>query len=244
VTAPTVPSSLPLDGAVTEASLAAAASRVTKAALDAGAAPADLAARFLGWHDDAVTVVRRRLPLAQPHACAPGCAHCCRLKVTLTPLEALSLLAELRKAGPETLSRLKRKVKEADKLTRGKTAEERLRLALPCPLLDDAERCVAYGARPLSCAGTNSFDAEGCRKAVAGEGDAEIAHDPVAPRVASAIAGGVTEATFVARRDGRILELVAALRLGLDDPDVRAKWTRGEPVFQAAMDPEFAATIR
>jgi hypothetical protein len=232
-------SHLALKEPVTEASIAAATAQSATAAFGAGADPRAIAERFLDWHEQAVEAVRRRLPLAQELACTAGCAHCCHLKVTVTPLEVI-LLASVLRADPAVLSRIKRRVKEADKLTRGKTADKRLALALPCPLLDDQSRCVAYAARPLSWAGTNSFDAEGCRKTVAKESTEPVGHDPVLLRSASAIAAGVTEATFGAQRDGRILELVAALKIALDDPEVKSKWQRGEPVFQAAVDAEFA----
>lgn len=240
----TTPSSsfLALEEPVTEASLAKAATSATAAAFAAGTDPRAVAERFLGWHAQSVEAVRRRLPLARDLACAAGCAHCCHLKVTVTPLEVI-LLASVLRADPAALSRVKRRVKEADKLTRGKTADERLALALRCPLLDEQSRCVAYAARPLSCAGTNSFDAEGCRKTLAKESAEPVAHDPVLLRSASALAAGITEATFGARRDGRILELVAALKIALDDPEVKSKWQRGEPVFQAAVDEEFMAAV-
>jgi Fe-S-cluster containining protein len=238
----TTSQSLTLDETPTEASIAKAAARSAREALRQGADTRSLAAELLGWHAQAVEAVRRRLPLAQELACAPGCAHCCHLKVTVTPLEVIHLASALR-ADAAVLSRIKRRVKDADKLTRGKTADERLALALPCPLLDDQSRCVAYAARPLSCAGTNSFDAEGCRKTLAKETADPVGHDPVLLRAASAVAAGVTEATFESGRDGRILELVAALKIALDDPEVKSKWQRGEPVFQPAVDAEFAATM-
>lgn len=240
----TTPSSSPLSlgESPTEASIAAATNAATSAALKGGADVRTVAEQLLSWHDQAVAAVRRRLPLAQALACAPGCARCCHLKVTVTPLEVLLLAATLR-ADPAALSRIKRRVKEVDKQTRGKTSDQRLALGLPCPLLDSEGRCVAYDVRPLSCAGTNSFDAEGCRKTLAKETTEPVAHDPVLLRAASAVAAGVTEATFGSRRDGRILELVAALKIALDDPEAKSKWLRGEPVFQAAVDAEFAAAM-
>ncbi|NUO51934.1 MAG: hypothetical protein HOV80_24045 [Polyangiaceae bacterium] len=223
-----------------------AATNAATAAFNRGEDPIALGGRLLGWHAEAVAAVRRRLPLAGELACSTGCAWCCHLKVTLTPLEALRLLSHLRSTlSAETMSQLKRRVRDADRQTRAKTAEERLALALPCPLLGDDKRCTAYEARPLSCAGTNSYDAEGCKRGVSGEGSAdEIPHDPVQLVSASAVASGVTEATFASQKDGRILELVAALRVGLDDPEAKSKWSRGMPVFQAAIDPEFDALMR
>ena len=241
----TTPSSthLMLDESPSEASIASAANAATRAALAAGADARDVAERLLGWHEQAVAAVRRRLPLARELACAPGCAHCCHLKVTVTPVEVLRLATALRSRTSE-LSRIKRRINETNKLTRGKTADERLALGLPCPLLDTDNRCAAYDARPLSCAGTNSFDAVGCQKTLAQESAEPVPHDPVLLRAASAVAAGVTEATFEARRDGRILELVAALKIALDDPEAKSKWQRGEPVFQAAVDAEFALAMQ
>jgi hypothetical protein len=229
-------------GAYADEAVREAVARESAAILRDGGTALDVAAHALPWLDDTLTAARSALPPARELACVTGCAHCCYLKVTLTQVEALVIAGQLRKTyGAPALARLKRRVKETDARTRGLSAAARLALRLPCPLLDEERRCMVYEVRPLSCAGTNSFDAEGCARAVESGDDRAVASYEPQLRAASAIAAGITDAVAYAGRDPRIVELVAALRILLDDPDAKSKWMRGLPVLGSAVDAEFAS---
>jgi hypothetical protein len=217
-----------------------AARRATAAMLAEGLTPARTADALLAWHAEALELRRRETALQRPLACRNGCAHCCHLKVTLTPLEVLGVAAALRaRLDPVELARFRASLESARAAVRGLTSAERARLARPCPLLDAESRCIAYEARPLSCRGANSFDADGCAAALGAGPQRPVPHDGPQLGLSSAIAEGVTYAAMEAGRDPRILELVAALHVALADDRAEERWARGEPVFEDAVDSEF-----
>jgi Fe-S-cluster containining protein len=221
----------------------ATAARKGVAAMFADRAPIlELADAMLSWHAEAVELRRQETPLEKPLACDAGCSHCCRrLKVTMTQIEAIRLAAHLRsELSEDDLAALRKEVDAAFAAVGGLTAAERAGVDRACPLLDDAGRCRAYAARPLSCRGANAFDASACAKSLADGGKTVVEHDAPQLGIASSIAEGATYATRDARRDFRIVELVAALHVALADPEITKRWSRGERVFEAAVDAEFA----
>lgn len=235
---------LPIVGQLGDPSIIEAVRRGTQAMLREGVGAVEMADQAFDWYEEVVALAKQHTPPSRAFACSTGCTYCCHLKVTITPLEALRLGAYLRKklSGAE-LGRLKKRVSEAVKQTRDATAEKRAAMRLPCVLLDGEGRCIAYEARPAGCAGANSYDAEQCRAGHLSDDDLPIDHYAPQRSIASAVAAGVTNAISDGAHDPRILELFKALRIVLDDPDAKSKWQRGLPVFETAVDREFAARI-
>jgi Fe-S-cluster containining protein len=238
---PKVRRRLKLVGPVRPANVASAA-RAGVAAMFADRTPTlALADAVLSWHAEALEIRRLETPLEKPLACDRGCSHCCRFKVTSTQVEVLRLAAQLRaELSAEDLTVLRDEVDVAFEAVDGLTAVARARLARACPLLDEEGRCRAYASRPLSCRGANSYDSTGCAASLGDGAPTGVEHDGPQLGLASSIAEGTTYATRDARRDFRIVELVAALRIALADADITKRWARGERVFHTAVDAEFA----
>lgn len=107
----------------------------------------------------AATVSGHRVSLA----CAPGCSHCCHLRVQVQPYEAFHLAAWLRKRlDAPRLARVVAKLRANAETTRRLGDEARKRTNLACSLLDDDGRCIAYEARPAACRRCHSTDLAPC----------------------------------------------------------------------------------
>jgi len=182
----------------------------------------------------------------RPPACRAGCAHCCHQAVGVTPPEVFAIHAHLHATRtPAELEAVMRRVRDADDRTRGISAADRLSPDLPCPFLhvDDA-RCTIYEARPLSCRGTNSLDAAACERTLrdpearaallAGRESIPCYLEPI--RAFHAVTAGLQLALDQLRGlEAEPLELTAAMRIVLDDPDtVAAQWLGGKDPFAAA----------
>ncbi len=199
----------------------------------------------LGWLDDALAMVKARLPPERPTGCAEGCAYCCHLKVLVSPSEAIHLGRHLRATRTaDELSSLRARLASADQKTRGLGTRERAALQLACPLLVDG-RCSAYEARPLHCAGANAYDPRDCARAFASpEVDVPVAFYVPQAQLADVITAGISRASFRTGHVGAMLELIAALSLVLEDPSREEAWLRGEDAFAEARDAELEALLR
>ena len=178
-------------------------------------------------------------PPASPVACAKGCPACCVSKVAVVAPEVLRIAEHLRRSlSPEAFAALVERVRAADERTRGLSRAERARAAVPCPLLVDGA-CSVHEVRPLICRGWTSLDAEACARHFAHPDGAPVPPSyRVAYELASAVLAGVGRAALDAGRDGRLLELTAALLIALEDPGAAADWDVGHPAFSPALDGE------
>jgi Putative zinc- or iron-chelating domain len=181
-------------------------------------------------------------PPATPIACAKGCPSCCVSKVAVVAPEVLRIAEHLRRnLDPEPFAALVARVRAADEQTRGLSRAERARAGVPCPLLVEGA-CSVHEVRPLLCRGWSSLDVAACERHFA-----DPDGTPVAPgyrvgyELASAVLAGLGRAALDAGRDGRLLELVAALRMALERPTAAARWDGRLPVFSQALDAEAAA---
>ncbi|MBK7759175.1 MAG: YkgJ family cysteine cluster protein [Deltaproteobacteria bacterium] len=159
---------LPIHGLVTpaaQAGLAEAEAGLVAAVSAAeghipGAAPNDAViagyARFLAGYDDFLTAIGAYLPLR----CGAGCGACCRDNprgVTGVELWWLRRSVDADPDGPRRLAAAKVLAARWSRVlaSTGGDAALAQRLAaqdgLPCPLLDEAERCAHYAARPIAC---------------------------------------------------------------------------------------------
>ena len=180
----------------------------------------------------------------RPPACGAGCSHCCYQAMGLTAPEALAIYDHLRATrSPSAFEAIALRIRAADDETRGMTSDERLSPNLPCPFLE-GERCSIYEARPLSCRGTNSLDAAACARALrdpeahaaflAGDLSFPCYLEPI--RAFHAVTAGMQLAVHELHGLQMLpLELTAAMRLLLDDPEaLPQRWLAGEDAFAEA----------
>lgn len=184
-----------------------------------------------------------REPPPAPIACKKGCAACCVSKVVVVAPEVIRIADHLRRTlDPDSLSALMDRVRAADERTRGLSRRERAHAGVPCPLLVD-DACSIHAVRPLLCRGWTSLDADACARHFADPDNMPVppAHAP-AYELASAVLAGLGRAAADAGLDGRLLELVAALRIALERPNAAARWLARLPVFATARDDEGPAS--
>lgn len=166
-------------------------------------------------------------------ACRRGCAACCAYAVAASPLEVLNLAGYLRATRTEAelgalRRRLAARIAGADQADRAPDGSL-LGWGSPCALLSEDGACSVYRHRPLACVGYNSLDAAACE-------DPGGRHPFYGPQehAARVIEVGTSVGAELAGLDGAPLELTLGLAAALADPQIEAKWRRGEDVFAAA----------
>ncbi len=98
-------------------------------------------------------------PARADRACAAGCAHCCHVPVGVAPSEVERLGQALGdRATPAWRAQLRRRGAEAERDGWRRLAAARQR----CVLLDAADRCSVYEARPIACRGWHTSDRAAC----------------------------------------------------------------------------------
>ena len=75
--------------------------------------------------------------------CGPGCDGCCRVQLTLSPVEARAVSAYVLQLSGDVQARLLERVRAGDDA--GARRDGR------CVMLEDDGRCAVYDARPLVC---------------------------------------------------------------------------------------------
>ncbi len=177
-------------------------------------------------------------------ACAAGCDHCCYQSVGVTPAEALTILQHLKQTrSPEELDRFAEHVAARYEATRALSSVERFSPEHPCVFLA-AGRCSIYEARPLSCRGMNSLDAQECASRLrepaaraaflASSAGSHAFLEPI--RAFHALSAGLQLGlSELYGLDMHPLDLVAAMQLLLGGSEEAAeRWLRGEAAFAAA----------
>jgi hypothetical protein len=180
----------------------------------------------------------------RPPACRAGCAFCCHQMVGVVAPEVFAIYQHLRATrAPGELASVVARIRAADDRTRGMTSADRLSAELPCPFLEE-ERCSIYEARPLACRGANSLDAAACERTLrdpaararflAGTFSVPCYLEPI--RAFHAVTAGLQLALHQLHGLRMLpLELTAAMRIMLDDPDVVPRqWLAGEDPFAPA----------
>jgi Fe-S-cluster containining protein len=178
-------------------------------------------------------------------ACQAGCDHCCHQAVGVTAPEALAIFDHLKSTRSSgELARVAAKVSQHHARTRGLSSQERFSPDHPCPFLE-AGNCSIYEARPLSCRGMNSLDADECatrlrdpqaRAAFLASGRGGHSYlEPI--RAFHAISAGLQLGlSELYDLDMRPLELTAALQLLLAGPESGPRdWISGERPFESAV---------
>lgn len=183
-----------------------------------------------------VAEVNRLSPPPRPIACGPGCPFCCHVRLTVSPPEVLFIADHLRRTwSADRLDALKTKLANLDRLTRGRDAEAREAMRLPCPMLLD-NSCGIHEVRPTSCRAVASVDVAACRRSY----DSRMA-EPV-PQVtlqlngANGVGYGVIAGLIDAGYPVENIEFIAGLRIALDTEDAARRWLDGEALFAPACD--------
>jgi Fe-S-cluster containining protein len=181
----------------------------------------------------AIDDIKQRHP-PPPLACQEGCDWCCYFTVGTNVPEVVRIVAYLQeRLSPEEYAALSERVaRQAEQKRIAKTTAgdpERL----PCPLLVD-HRCSVYPVRPLTCRGCNSRDAEACHRSVLQRGRIDVPMYVPQQRLTAFALDGVNAGLTQSRLAGDILELTAALEIGLKTPDAATRWLAGEAVFAPA----------
>ena len=91
-------------------------------------------------------------------ACRKACAFCCHQPVRVSAPEAFFLAAQLRER-PDTAAA----VRDAAIALAERNPEAPRVAWLRCPLLDASDGCSVHAARPFSCHGHVSLDAQDCK---------------------------------------------------------------------------------
>ena len=168
-------------------------------------------------------------------ACEAGCDWCCYQRVSASPAEILRIADYLRRTrSAEDLADLRARLAAVDTQTRGRSAQERLALHVPCPLLVDG-RCTIYHVRPLTCRGYTSADVDACRRKVDAPNEkVHIDADPIRYFYCQGVLNGIDDGLLAHELEGGLVELIAALSIALGDERALQRWLRGETVFADA----------
>ncbi|MGK0270368.1 MAG: Fe-S-cluster containining protein [Cocleimonas sp.] len=166
--------------------------------------------------------------------CKSGCSHCCIIRVEAFPHEIISLYLFLNKSLDKTqLEATKKRINEQYIKIKDISIDEHFRTNIQCPLLVD-NRCSAYEARPLACAGYHSMSVERCIKSfnnptvVSSDSDIGI---PMIRSVQEEQTVQNTVATFVienAGDDKNKYELISGLYHVFKNPNWIQKWKKGK----------------
>lgn len=193
-----------------------------------------MAARALERAERTIREAAAIAPPPRPIACGPQCPYCCHIRVTASAPEVLLVLSHIIETwNDDAIQALRRKVKNIDGLTRGLDDGARARLRLPCPLLKDGS-CAVHAVRPLSCRAVASVDLQACKSAYHTHmAEGVPMYEPqyqAANAVGYGLYAGLADAGFGVEN----IELVAALALGLETPDLGKSWLKGADSFAPA----------
>jgi len=159
--------------------------------------------------------------------CKPGCTYCCSYRVEALPAEIFVLTAELRKLPADQLEAVTARLREHAAKARGLRPEHH---NLVCPFLVDS-MCSVYEVRPFSCRRFNSLDVEVCKDPNGSPPENEELN-----MKAAAVLNGTVEGYLKRHLAAYPHELGAAVLKALEEPDLEARWYRGEQVFDPLPD--------
>ncbi len=195
------------------------------------------------YADREVEAWRGRPEAPEGIACRAGCSYCCHVQVATTVPEILAIAGMLvEERTPEELALIRERIERHYRAGLGPDGGRRRTIGRTCPLLE-AGSCSIHEYRPLACRGWNSLDVVRCLSFYQDPGQVgTIPTDPIQRAINQGIAQGMQAGLESRGLAGRAVELVAALRIALDDPTAADRWLAGEPAFrdaeQAPVDPE------
>lgn len=166
-------------------------------------------------------------------ACRIGCFWCCYMRVRVTPLEVLCISDYLRsRLRPGELAQSRQRLAATDETTRGMNGFQRVCAAITCPLLVN-RKCSVYPVRPIACRVYHSLNLSECEVALDDEDRSVTIRSDIAG-LSRGIFAGLTEGLRTVGLQTRLLELIAGLRIAMDEPGLAERWLVGEPAFVEA----------
>ncbi|HEY1638775.1 MAG TPA: YkgJ family cysteine cluster protein [Rhizomicrobium sp.] len=160
-------------------------------------------------------------------ACFRGCSHCCHTWVAVSAPEVLFVRNTMPAKARE---QIRDSILQAYEATAGKSPEERLTIAAPCPLLRD-RLCSVYAHRPIVCRTAVSLDAALCERAYRHHSGEAIP----SPEWYAILRNGYDIALSGAiRREGlsyASYEFNAALKAVFENPDAERQWLGGVDIL-------------
>lgn len=175
-------------------------------------------------------IARKRLPTLRRSdrpACKVGCSHCCSKRVIALVPEVILIAEQIRRHG--TRDAVLTKLADVHRVVAGLSYQEHADLGIPCPLLGASGRCSVYDARPTTCASWSSVDANDC---IDPRGQTRFYPMPRVEQLA-AMAGAMQGLREVGLGPLAV-ELVAGVKIALEDEHAAARWLAGEPIFEGA----------
>ncbi len=169
-------------------------------------------------------------------ACKAGCNWCCYQSMRISPPEVFRIVRSIRSMPHGDQEKLVSRLRDLDKLTRGKSSKKRAKLRRACAFLKDG-LCSIYSACPLACAEFTSADVRDCKKGyrkgfqnnlVTRERSRTVAYKAVQRGLLSGLAQALPKA------ETSVFELTAAVLAALDYPNSETAWLEGKPVFAKA----------
>lgn len=167
--------------------------------------------------------------------CKQGCSWCCFLRVKVTPLEVMCIVDNLRsRLKPGEITELQHRLVSTDGITRGMEGNRRVRTKMLCPLLVDGN-CLAYPVRPIACRVYHSLNSSECEASLDKDGGSVTIRRDIS-RLSMGIFAGLTEGLRTVGLQTLLLELIAGLRIAMDEPGagLAMRWLSGEPAFVEA----------
>lgn len=139
---------------------------------------------------------------------------------------------------------MKRRVEATDEVTHGMNGYERHYANLSCPLLVDG-KCSVYEVRPLVCHGYTSYSWAACADSLRHSRTSKCVPLDWGRR---GTYGGAQDGMITALCDlgfeKQPLELIAALKVALAEPDIVERWLGGEAVFANAEEKCEVSVVR
>jgi len=165
--------------------------------------------------------------------CRPGCAWCCHLYLVMASIPEILMIAEhLRRSLSKTeLEEVRQRVTATLARRRKQSGFRPTVPFIPCPLLAD-DRCSIYEVRPLVCQAWYSADVSRCQQP-----DGGLTTNQDIMQLFASVYDGLLAALADHRLECREVELVLALEIALNTPDVIPRWLASELLFAAAAAP-------
>lgn len=169
--------------------------------------------------------------------CSDNCSYCCHMRVVATVPEIIRIYTWLNSQDFDgDLEALEKEISDTDRVAHGKDDDAWGIGRHKCPLLIDGN-CSVYPARPLDCRAYNSTNKAACRAAMDNYAEWSVPNNSQVQAVYKHAQSGVLAGLESSGFKPRLVELVAALRVVLDDPGTINRWLGGENCFEQAETP-------